>query len=87
MELAAGRAKNAEPVIEVFKAKGIPIERYIAMDALGDNKEKAIKNGFKRANFIVANLIEWDYKDTNGEAITGIDFLIIWNTLCFFSLD
>ena len=88
LELAAGCGKNIKPVSDFFKSNGISIGKYIAMDYLEANKVKAIENGIIEAtNFIVDNLINWDYKDNEGKAITGIDFLIIWNTLCYFSFD
>jgi hypothetical protein len=57
------------------------------MDFIKANKEQATKSGFDAKNFVVADLKGWDYKDTEGKAINGIDIILVWNTLCFFNLD
>jgi uncharacterized SAM-dependent methyltransferase len=67
VELAAGYAVNSQTIFEVLKKRNLT-SRYIAMDFIALNKEKAVnEHGFDERNFITADLNDWNYEDTNEE--------------------
>jgi hypothetical protein len=68
VELAAGYAVNSQIILEVLKKRNLKPSRYIAMDFIALNKEKAVnEHGFDERNFITADLNDWNYEDTNEE--------------------
>jgi hypothetical protein len=67
VELAAGYAVNSQTIFEVLKKRNLK-SRYIAMDFIALNKEKAVnEHGFDERNFITADLNDWNYEDGDEE--------------------
>jgi hypothetical protein len=87
VELAAGYGRNKATFLKwLLHCNNMCSPRYIGVDIVPENRDMAITHeGFAERDFVVANLIGWDYLDGVNNEITSIDLVIIWDTLCYFN--